>query len=94
MIAMAGLHVVLFHTDFAQRRPIVAQDNPINRLTGMIRAGRAAGAFGDIDADRIGPLLFAVIHATADAVEAGEDRKRALAAMHLILRRALAPKTR
>jgi hypothetical protein len=39
-------------------------------------------------------LLFAVIHETADAVEAAEDRERALAAMRWILRRVLEPKIR
>jgi hypothetical protein len=36
-------------------------------------------------------LLFAVIHATADAVASGEDRERALAAMQRVLRRTLEP---
>jgi AcrR family transcriptional regulator len=94
MVAMGGLHAVLFHTDFARRRPIPEDDNPPERLTALVRAGQAAGAFADVDADCIGRLLFAVIHETADAVEAGEDRERVLTTMRWILRRALEPEVR
>jgi len=94
VIAMGGLHTVLFHTDFARRRPIPEDDNPIRRLTGIVRAGREAGAFADVDSDCIGRLLFAVIHETADAVGAAEDRERALAAMRWTLRRVLEPRVR
>ena len=89
IVGMGGLHAVLWHTDFAQRRPIPPANNPINRLTAVIRAGQGAGAFARIDAELGGRLLFAVIHETADALAGGEDRERALAAMRWILRRAL-----
>jgi AcrR family transcriptional regulator len=94
IVAMGGLHTVLFHTDFARRRPIPEGDDPIGRLIGIVRAGREAGAFAPVDARRTGRLLFAVIHQTADAVEAGDDRARALAAMRWMLRRALDPASR
>ena len=45
IVGMGGLHAVLWHTDFAQRRPMLPTDNPINRLTAVIRAGQGAGAF-------------------------------------------------
>lgn len=86
---MGGLHAVLWHTDFAQRRPIPPANNPINRLIAVIQAGQRAGAFARIDAVLAGRLLFAVIHETADVLAGGEDRERALAAMRWILRRAL-----
>jgi AcrR family transcriptional regulator len=89
IVGMGGLHAVLWHTDFARRRPIPPANNPINRLTAVIRAGQGAGAFARIDAVLGGRLLFAVIHETADALAGGEDRERALAAMRWILRRAL-----
>jgi AcrR family transcriptional regulator len=94
IIAMGGLHAVLFHTDFARRRPIPEADNPINRLTAIVRVGRETGAFADVDVPLTGRLLFAVIHETADAVAAGEDRERALAAMRWMLRRAIEPEVR
>ena len=94
IVGMGGLHAVLWHTDFAQRRPMPPADNPINRLTAVIRAGQEAGAFAGIDAALAGRLLFAVIHETADALEGGEDRECALAAMRWILRRALEQEAR
>ncbi|MBX3503789.1 MAG: TetR/AcrR family transcriptional regulator [Alphaproteobacteria bacterium] len=89
IIGMGGLHPVLCHSDFAQRRPMPPSDDPINRLTAVIRAGQKAGAFARMDAGLTGRLLFAVIHETADALEHGEDRESVLAAMRWILRRAL-----
>jgi AcrR family transcriptional regulator len=89
IVGMGGLHAVLWHTDFVKRRPMPPTDNPINRLTTVIRAGQGAGAFAGIDAALAGRLLFAVIHETADALVGGEDRECALAAMRWILRRTL-----
>lgn len=94
VVAIGGLHSVLFHTDFARRRPIPQHDNPPSRFTAIVRAGQAAGAFADIDADSIGRLLFAVIHETADAVATGEDREGILAAMRWTMRRMLEPEVR
>ena len=94
IVGMGGLHAVLWHTDFAQRRPMPPTDNPISRLTAVIRAGQGAGAFARIDAELAGRLLFAVIHETADALVGGEDRERAFAAMRWILRRALEQEVR
>lgn len=91
IMAMGGLHTVLFHTDFAQRRPIPEAYDPVSRLIAVIRAGRRAGAFAKVDAPLAGRLLFAVIHETADALAGGEDRKPVLAAMRHILRRSLTP---
>jgi AcrR family transcriptional regulator len=94
IVGMGGLHAVLWHTDFAQRRPMPPTDNPINRLTTVIRAGQGAGAFARVDAALAGRLLFAVIHETADALVGGEDRECALAAMRWILRRTLEQEAR
>ncbi|MBA2402473.1 MAG: TetR/AcrR family transcriptional regulator [Bradyrhizobium sp.] len=94
VIAMGGLHTVLWHTDFARRRPISEADDPINRLTSILCAGQHAGAFAEVDARLAGRLLFAVIHETADALAAGEDRERALLAMRRILQRTLEPEPR
>jgi AcrR family transcriptional regulator len=91
VVAMGGLHTVLFHTDFARRRPIRDADNPISRLTAVIRAGRDAGAFAVVDENLTGQLLFAVIHETADILVAGGDRERTLTAMRWMLRRTLDP---
>jgi len=91
VVAMGGLHPVIFHSDFAQRRPIPAADHPVSRLTALIRKGQQAGAFARLDPAATGRLLFAVMHETADAVVEGDDRRKALAAMRWILGRTLAP---
>lgn len=90
-VELGGLHEALFHSDFAQRRPIPADHHPVARLTFLLKAGRDASVFEDVDPQPTARLLFAVIHETADAVAAGEDRERALMAMRWILRRTLAP---
>jgi hypothetical protein len=94
IVGMGGLQAVLWHTDFAQRRPMPPTDNPINRLTAIIRASQGAGAFARVDAALAGWLLFAVIDETADVLAGGEDRERAFAAMRWILRRALEQEAR
>ena len=90
-VAKGGLHDALFHSDFAQRRPLPPGEDAIGRLAGIIRAGQRAGTFAAAEAAPLARLLFAVIHETADAVLAGEDRDRALDIMHWVLRRTLTP---
>lgn len=91
-VEMGGMHDAIFHSDFAQRRAIPAADHPVNRLTGLIRAGQRAETFAAVDPEPTARLLFAVIHETADAVAEGQDRQRALAAMRRMLRQSLEAK--
>ncbi|WP_332767968.1 TetR/AcrR family transcriptional regulator [Phenylobacterium sp.] len=84
------LHDVLFHSDFARRRPLPADQNATIRLAAVIRAGQEAGVFAGLDPEPTARLLFAVLHETADAVAEGEDCERSLAALQVVLRRALA----
>ena len=86
---MGGLHDVLFHGDFAQRRPLPADSDAVGRLAMLIRSGRDAGCFAVSDIGVTARLLFAVIHEAADLLAAGTDRAAALAGMRQILRRAL-----
>lgn len=83
------LHDVLFHSDFARRRPLPAEASATTRLTAVIRAGQEAGDFAGLDPEPTARLLFAVLHETADAVAEGEDGERALAALQVVMRRAL-----
>lgn len=89
--SLEGLHDAIFHSDFAQRRPLPPGSDAVARLEAILRAGQKAGDFPALDPEYTARLLFAVIHETADAVIGGADRKRALAAMRRILRRTLAP---
>jgi AcrR family transcriptional regulator len=88
-LSRRGIGEVLFHSDFAERRPLA--DNGITRLAGVIRAGQAAGAFGPVDAAPTARLIFAAIDEAADAVAGGADRVAILAALQSLLRRTLAP---
>lgn len=88
-LSRRGFGEAIFHTDFAERRPLA--DNGIARLAAVIRAGQEAGAFGPVDPEPTARLLFAAIDEAADAVAGGSDRAATVAALQALLRRALAP---
>lgn len=88
-IARMGIGEALFHSDFAERRPLA--DNGILRLAAAIRAGQEAEAFGPVDPEPTARLLFAAIDEAAHAVARGADRAAILAALKSLLRRTLAP---
>lgn len=84
-----GVGEAVFHSDFAERRPLA--DHAIHRLAAVIRAGQEAEAFGPVEPESTGRLLYAVIHEAADAVAAGGDRAAIEASLRHVLRRTLAP---
>jgi AcrR family transcriptional regulator len=88
-ISRRGIGEAVFHSDFAERRPLA--DNAVLRLSAVIRAGQEAEAFGPVDPEPTARLMFAAIHEAADAVAGGADRAAILAALQSLLRRALAP---
>jgi AcrR family transcriptional regulator len=88
-IARRGFGEAVFHSEFAERRPLA--DNAVLRLSAVIRAGQEAEAFGAVDPEPTARLIFAAIHEAADAIAAGADRAATLAALKSLLRRALAP---
>lgn len=88
-LSRQGLGDAIFHSDFAERRPLA--DNGILRIAAVIRAGQEAGAFAPVDPDPTARLLFATIHETADAMARGADRDASLSALNHLLRRTLAP---
>jgi AcrR family transcriptional regulator len=88
-LSRRGVGEALFHSDFAERRPLA--DNGIVRLSAVIRAGQEARAFGPVDPEPTARLMFAAIHEAADAVARGADRGAILGALQSLLRRTLAP---
>lgn len=88
-IARRQIGEAIFHSEFAQRRPLA--DNGVLRISAVIRAGQEAEAFGPVDPEPTARLMFAAIHEAADAVADGADRETVLAALRTLLRRALAP---
>ncbi len=87
MLSLEGLHEVLFHSAFARHRPLPSERRPAARIAELLRAGQAAGAFAPLDPEPTAVLLFAIIHETADAIGAGADHTRALAAMREMIDR-------
>lgn len=87
--ARQGIGQALFHSDFAERRPLA--DNGIRRLAAVIRAGQEAEAFGPVDPEPTARLMFAAIDEAARALAGGDDRQAVLAALTTMLRRTLAP---
>jgi AcrR family transcriptional regulator len=88
-LSRRGIGEALFHSDFAERRPLAF--NGVVRLAAVIRAGQEAGAFGPVDPEPTARLMFAAIHEAADAVARGGERAAMLAALQSLLRRTLAP---
>ena len=87
--ARQGIGQALFHSDFAERRPLAV--NGIARLAAVIRAGQEAAAFGPVDPEPTARLMFAAIDEAARALASGGDRTAVLAALQNLLRRTLAP---
>jgi len=87
--ARQGIGQALFHSDFAERRPL--GDHAIVRLAAIIRAGQEAGAFGAVDPEPTARLLYAAIDEAPRAVAGGMDRNATVAALQNLLRRTLAP---
>lgn len=85
--ASGGLHEALFHSAFTRNRPEPPQKRLAARLAEIVKAGMAAGAYAKLDAEPTGVLISAVIHETADAILAGADRARSLAALDHLLHR-------
>lgn len=88
-LAQAGLHDVLFHSDFARRRPAAFEAGAVGQLEQIISAGQDAGAFARTDPRLTARFVFAVMHEAADLVAGGGDRVRASEAAAHMLRRAL-----
>ena len=88
-LAHRGVGEVIFHSDFAKRRP--QADHATVRFAAAIRAGQEAEAFGPVDPEPTARLLFAAIHEAADAVGGGADRTATVAALTHLLQRTLAP---
>jgi AcrR family transcriptional regulator len=90
-VEMEGLHTTLFHSDFAQRRPLPARYDPVIRLAEFIRRGNDDAVFSIPDPRLTARLLFAVVHEAADAVVEGDDRSRTLEVLERLLDRMLRP---
>jgi AcrR family transcriptional regulator len=87
IVALGGLHDVLFHSAFTQARPLPDNRRPPARIAEILRHGQQADVFAPCDPELMGALIFAMIHETADRIVAGASRQRSLAALKLALDR-------
>jgi AcrR family transcriptional regulator len=87
ILALGGLHDVLFHSAFTQARPLPESVRPPAQIAAILRRGQQAGVYAPCDPAPMGALIFAMMHETADRIAAGADRKRSLATLRLALDR-------
>lgn len=84
---MGGLHEALFHSDFAQARPLPRQARPSARLAALLRNGQEAGHYAAFAPEPVARLLFSLIHETADAIVEGADRRDAIETLNWMIGR-------
>lgn len=90
-VSQRQLHAVLFHSDFASRRPLAPQAGAVGQMETLIRAGQTAGAFASCDPRLTASFLFAVMHEAADQAADGADRTHIIQSAAALLRRVLVP---
>jgi AcrR family transcriptional regulator len=90
-LGLGGLHRAIFHGPAAVTRPIETHRSAASTLAWFLAAGIADGAFAPVDVDATAPLLFDLLHSTADAIASGLGRDRGMAATLHIVHRALEP---
>lgn len=88
-VAQGRLHDVLFHSDFARRRPLPPEAGAIGQLERLIREGQEAGAFVPAAPLLTAHFVFAVMHQAADLVTDGAERVPTVRAAAALLERAL-----
>jgi AcrR family transcriptional regulator len=82
-------HALIFHTGVPEGST-QASSPSVALLAALIERGVAAGCFGTVDITAASRLLLAVVHAAADAVLAGGERDRWIAASLALARGYLA----
>lgn len=88
-LELEGLHAVLFHGPIARVPPTEPRHDVMARLADLFVAGTQAGALSVPQPRLAARLAFAMLHETADLVEAGADRARTTGGCAALLSRAL-----
>lgn len=83
-------HALIFHAALPQDPGGASRSGPA-LLAAAIERGVDVGCFGPVDVEAATQLLFAAVHAAADAVLAGGERERWIAACTGLARSYLAP---
>ncbi|MGO9179034.1 MAG: TetR/AcrR family transcriptional regulator [Candidatus Limnocylindrales bacterium] len=85
-------HALIFHAALPRDPGGASRSGPA-LLAAAIERGMAEGCFGPVDVEAAAQLLFAAVHAAADAVLAGGERERWIATCTALARRYLAPQS-
>ncbi len=83
------LHDVIFHAGLADRHPIPIDQGAYGRIAFLLQQGVEAGLLPPIDGHATAPLIMALLHQTAAAIDRGEDPDRMLGAMLVMLKRSI-----
>ncbi|MCF6468334.1 TetR/AcrR family transcriptional regulator [Nonomuraea sp. MG754425] len=86
-----GLHEAAFHSS-ASLAPAEEELDVVAAVAKALRRGVDEGAFRPLDTHTAATILFTVIHGAADAIAAGEQPERWLAAIRDLTRHWLAPR--
>lgn len=85
VVGLGALHKAIFHGPIADR-PIEDELSSGTVIAVMLGKGIQAGACRSVDVDIAAPLLFSVLHATADGIAQSGDRERRIDSMLEMLR--------
>jgi AcrR family transcriptional regulator len=88
---LGGLHQVIFHGAAARAGPSDPSRSAASSVAMFLGAGIADGAFAAADVEVTARLLFALLHAAADAVLSGMARDRVRQATLHLAHRMLQP---
>ena len=82
---LGGLHGAIFHGPIADE-PVEAEYSSGALITLMLKAAVQAGVCRKVSPELAAPLVFAVLHTTADGIMHGDDRAGRIEAMLDLLR--------
>lgn len=85
VLELGDLHQAIFHGPIADR-PIDAALSAEALIARLLRAGIEAGACRPVSVGAAAPLLFSVLHTTADEIARSGDRERRIESMLDLLR--------
>jgi hypothetical protein len=87
---LGSLHKAIFHGP-ATEHPVEAEHLADGLISRLLRQGIALGACRPLDADMAAPLVFALLHVTADATVRSGKREERLEMLIALLRAWLNP---
>jgi AcrR family transcriptional regulator len=85
VLELGDLHHAVFHGPVADR-PIDADYSAEALIARLLSVGVEAGVCRPVDVDAVAPLLFTVLHKTADEIARSRDRERRIESMLDLLR--------